>query len=169
MQINDDNAADWAVRKIAEHEAERDRLLAIADAQIKEIEAKIKNIKSRCDAEKRVLTAALANYFETVPQRETKTTKVYTLLSGKLKFKKPAAKMVPDDAALLAWLKENGAREYVKVKEEPAWGEIKKQLQVVNNKVIIAATGEVVQGVAVEKTAGEFVVEVNTDGNNQCE
>ncbi len=42
-RIEDDNAADWAVQKIAESRAEFERIKAIADKQIEEITARSRN------------------------------------------------------------------------------------------------------------------------------
>ena len=41
FSIKDDRLADWALRKIREEEAERDRLIRIAEEQIEELNIRI--------------------------------------------------------------------------------------------------------------------------------
>lgn len=65
-----------------------------------------------------------------------------------------------DDAKLVTWLKENGFGEYVKVKEEPAWGDLKKQIEVVGTSAVIKDTGEILEGIEVSQAPDTFKVEV---------
>ena len=51
------------------------------------------------------LKSCLAQYFETVPHKETKTQATYKLLSGQLVFKKPKQKLVKSDDDLIAYFK----------------------------------------------------------------
>ena len=51
--------------------------------------------------------------------------------------------------------------EYIKTEEKPAWGEYKKTLSIVDGQVIDTVTGEVVDIIKVEETAGVFEVKTS--------
>ena len=159
--ITDDNKADWALKKIAEERKEVERLNALAKQQIEEIELKIKHLEETTERKTAFLKGCLAQYFETVPHKATKTQETYKLLSGSLVFKLPSQKMVKDDEKLLEYFKQNNMNEYIKTKETPAWAEFKKNLSIVDDKVIDTSTGEVVDVVKVEETAGSFEVKTS--------
>ena len=65
-----------------------------------------------------------------------------------------------DDAKLVSWLKENGRTDLVKVKEEPAWGDLKKQIEVVGSSAVIKDTGEILEGVEVLQAPDTFKVDI---------
>lgn len=158
--IKDDKTADWAVKKIAEERAELERLKALAQEQMQEIKDKISHMEELTERKTSFLKSCLAQYFETVPHKETKTQATYKLLSGQLVFKKPKQKLVKSDESLLAYLKENNMTEFVKTKEEPVWNEFKKNLEIIDGVVVNTVTGEVVEVVKVEEEAGSFEVKV---------
>lgn len=159
--VDNDYKADWAVKKIAEHRADLERVKLIAQQQIEEIDLKIKNLEKITERKTAFLRGCLARYFETVPHKATKTKETYKLLSGSLEFKIPKQNMVKDDAELLEYFHKNGMEEYIKTEEKPAWGEYKKKLSIVDGQVIDTVTGEVVEVVKVEETAGVFEVKTS--------
>ena len=97
------------------------------------------------------LTSCLADFFNTVPHKTTKTTEKYRLLSGTLTLKKGTVKATVDDAKLVPWLRENGYGDLVKVEESAKWGELKK---------LLAYTGEIVEGVTAYETPATFTVDI---------
>lgn len=151
--INNDNSADWAVQQIKEAEEERDRLITLAQNQIAELQDRIIGLTNKCDNETKYLKSCLAQYFETVKTKETKTQKSYKLLSGTLVLKKPGEKIEHDDEALLEWLEDT---EYIKIKKSVDWAEYKKKLTIQDNLVIDTETGEVVECCKVVPTSGSF-------------
>lgn len=152
--ITNDGTADWAVRKIKEEQDEYARLNALAHDQIAEINHRIEDAERRMESRTRYLKEKLLEYFGTVPHRETKTQEKYQLLSGSLVFTKPKMSMEKDDAALLEYLKKTGYTAYVKTEEKPVWGEFKKLLTIVDDKVVNPETGEAMDCVRlVEKEA----------------
>lgn len=161
FSITDDNTADWALKRIAEERKELERLEAIADHQIEELELKKKHLKETSERKTAFLKGCLAQYFETVPHKATKTQETYKLLSGSLVFKLPRQNMVKDDAKLLEYFHKNNMSEYIKTEEKPVWNEFKKTLSVVDGKVIDTSTGEVVEAVKAEETAGVFDVKTS--------
>lgn len=108
FRITDDRCADWAIRKIADERSEYDRLKALADEQIAAINEKVAAARKRMENGTSYLTSCLADFFATVPHKETKTTEKYRLLSGTLTFKKGATKTKLDETKLVPWLKANG-------------------------------------------------------------
>ena len=158
--IQDDAAADWAIRKIAQERAEYGRLKALADEQIEQIAYRIEKAKHRCESSTSYLTAHLQAYFEQVPHKTSKTQEQYILLSGKLKLKYGTEKFLYNDGELVAWMKENGYADLVKTVEKPAWAELKKQLAFVEGSAIVADTGELVSPIVVTRSPDEFTVEI---------
>lgn len=128
FRITDDRCADWAIRKIADERSEYDRLKALADEQIAAINEKVAAARKRMENGTSYLTSCLADFFATVPHKETKTTEKYRLLSGTLTFKKGTTKTKLDEAKLVPWLKANGYGELVKVEESTRWADLKKLL-----------------------------------------
>lgn len=160
FRIADDDCADWAIRKIAAERAERDRIVGLAKSQISRLQEQVERAERRYTQNTAFLTDRLADFFRGVPHRKTKTTEKYRLLSGTLtmKFGKPTAK--PDDAKLVEWLKENGHADLVKVEEKAMWGDLKKLLSFTGDMAVIEATGEIVDGVAVEQSPDVFTVDL---------
>ena len=159
-RIEDDNAADWVVRKIAESRTEFERIKAIADKQIEEITAKVEKLKNRCDSETSNLEYKLMEYFRSVPHKVTQTTEKYQLLSGVLKMKKAQKKPVVDDVKLVEWLAENKYTDFIKTVQKPRWAELKKGLDLSGEIPMIKETGEVVDGVTCEDVPEVFEVEI---------
>lgn len=147
FRITDDRCADWAIRKIA-------------DEQIAAINEKVAAARKRMENGTSYLTSCLADFFATVPHKETKTTEKYRLLSGTLTFKKGATKTKLDETKLVPWLKANGYGELVKVEESTRWADLKKLLSYTGDIATLTETGEIVEGVTVYETPGIFTVDV---------
>lgn len=163
FHITNDNTADWALRVIRDNEAERDRIIDIAKAQIEELKAQIEEITAKYDNESNFLKNCLAEYVMNVPRKETKTQETYQLLSGKLIVKKAAQKLVPNDETIINYLESNELSEYVKIKKSPDWAEFKKTLSIVDGKVINTNTGEVVptEVIGIEDVPSSFDIKLN--------
>lgn len=159
-RIADDGTADWAVRKIAEERAELARIRELAEAEISRIEQKLAAAEKRCENGTRFLTAKLAEYFNEVPHKTTKTKESYRLLSGTLTKKLGSTQMKQDDEALLAFLKQSGNEDMIQTTEKPRWGEYKKRLQIIGGAVVDSLTGEIVEGVTIIEKPDTFTVDV---------
>ena len=160
FRITDDRCADWAIRKIADERSEYDRLKALADEQIAAINEKVAAARKRMENGTSYLTSCLADFFATVPHKETKTTEKYRLLSGTLTLKKGTVKATVDDSKLVPWLRENGYGDLVKVEESAKWGELKKLLAYTGEIATIQSTGEIVEGVTAYETPATFTVDI---------
>lgn len=150
--IEDDQQAEWAMRKIEEAQAEYERWKKYyADSLAK--------IKAKADNTVNFMTIKLAEYFRTVPHKETKTQEKYALPSGELVLKKAKTVWVHDDEALLPWIKENGIVDCIKVSETVSWSNLKKRLAQTPDGIIYdEATGSVCDAVKVVTTDPEFAV-----------
>lgn len=149
--IDDDSKADWAVRKIAEAEAEKQRW---KDYYARAYET----IASRQDGRIEYLKRLLMAYFETVPHKETKTQASYGLPSGKLVLKRQAPTHDVDDAVLLPWLKEN-MPQAIKVKESSSWTDMLKGGAAINGGALVTADGEIIPGVTITEREAKFAIE----------
>ena len=159
FEIDTDGLADWAVRKINEERAELERLEAIANQQIKEIESRVESLRERTRRRTSFLTIKLQRYFNTVPHKETATQEKYELLSGNLVMKKAKQSLVNDDNdKLVAHLEAAGLTEFVKIEKKPAWGEFKKRLVIVDGEVVDKESGEVVNCIKIDDVPESFEV-----------
>ena len=161
FEVTDDRSAEWALRKIREIYAERDRLVAVCESEIAEYNAKIAEYDDRADKEAARLKLLLASYFAEVPHKVTKTQETYRLPSGTLKLKRPAPEYKRDDKLLI-----EGFKQFVRYKPEFQWSEFKRTLAIEgegDDRVVICKDdGQVVPACALQviDRAPEFVVEV---------
>jgi len=153
FKIDNDKKADWAITQIHEAEDERDRLITLAEEQIKDLNDRIDELKTKCNNDTAYLRSLLATYFETVKCKETKTQKSYRLISGTLVYKKPSVKINHDDNKLIEFL---DGTEYVETKKSLKWGEYKKCLGIKGDQVIDLDTGEIVEACTVEDIPASF-------------
>jgi len=168
FNVVDDKTAEWAMRKILEHEAERDRLVQVSKQQLEEYTKfytkAIKDAQDECHFATEYLKGMLFEYFSTVPhkQNKAKTNEEYKLPSGKLVQHYDDLKLEANQDELLSWAKES-APEYVKTKttESVAWSDLKDKLRIVDAETVInEETGETVPGVHVIEKPGEFEVKI---------
>ena len=150
--IDTDAKAAWALRKIKEARADRDRFVDWYKAKIKEIE-------EQTDFNTMNLERMLAEYFATVPHKVTKTQETYSMPEGKLVMKKQNPEYKRDDKAVIEWLKANKPGQFVKVKEELDWAGLKETVGVFGGNVV-DENGEIVPGIEVVERPEKFIVEV---------
>ena len=150
--IDTDAKAQWALDKIREARADR-------DAWVKWYEDKIAEIKAQTDFNTMNLERMLAEYFTTVPHKKTKTQESYPLKGGKLILKTQNPEYKRDDKAVIDWLKSNNMPQFVKVKEELAWADLKDATDIFEGR-IVTEDGEIVPGIEVIEREPKFVVEV---------
>ncbi len=155
FNITDDQKAEWALAKIREARADRDRWIEFYKDQIEKV-------KAECDDNTANLEFMLRGYFaERSAEGFTKSTKTqesYQLPGGKLVLKKQQPEFDHDDEILVPWLEKN-APEFIKIEKSSKWGELKKTCEVYGDSVV-NSDGEVIPGVTVTERADKFVVEV---------
>lgn len=156
--VTNDYYADRYVRKVKEAQNEKERLLNNIDAVIEEYSFKRDMISKKYDEQIATCTAVLSSYFQLVEDgiKPTKTQKKYRLASGTLKytFEKKVTKKTPE---LLQKLKDSNLNDFIKVVESVKWGEFKKTISIVGDKVV-NEDGEIIRGVAIEVQPAKFEV-----------
>jgi hypothetical protein len=154
--VDNDQKADWALRRIREI---KDEFLKWNDFYVAQTEKLKKAAEFRCH----YLEHLLEEYFRKVPHKESKTQESYALPSGKLVLKEQKPEWTHDDEQLLPWVKQN-VPNLVRTKESVDWAELKKELTVIwqedGSQMITNADGEIVPGITVTERPDKFVVEV---------
>ena len=153
FQITDDAAAEWAVQKIKEAQADTKKWQEHFAAQLIAI-------KRNNDDTIAAMKGYLAHYFATVPHRETKTQAKYELPSATLIRKQQQPQYERDNDALLAYLEGNRRADLIRIKREPAWDEVKKCAVVQGETLVDSDTGEVIAGVRVITRPDTFDVKL---------
>ena len=162
FMVDNDQKAEWCIRKIAEAKKEMMDWIEFYVAQTDKV-------KDRCERRIMFFEMKLKDYFSQVPHKVTKTQESYQLPSGKLVYKRQGPDYERDDALILAWLKANDEDRFVKVKESVDWAELKKKIDVlqltsgedqVAEQVVFTETGEVVPGITVTERPDVFKVEM---------
>lgn len=160
--ITDDSGAEWALQRIAEEQAEFERLKNLGEKQIEDIKNKVEAAQKRYENSTAYFNTKLLEYFQSVPHKKTKSgTEKYALLSGTLTLKPPALKPTVDDEKLVEWLAANGYTDYIKTKQTAAWGDFKKSLDFSSGVPIVKDTGEVVEGITFESVPETFDIKFN--------
>ena len=157
--VLDDASAEYLLKRIAEADEEYERLVSWYKRQAE----KAKVIRDRTVE---WATRSLRGYLDLVPAKETKTQKKYELPSGTLLLKVQQPKYETKDAELIPWLKENGRTDMIRIKEEAAWGDLKKELfPTPDGAGMMTADGEIVPGVTVTQRDPIFTATPNTKRN----
>ena len=150
--IDTDAKAEWALAKIREARADRDRW-------IEWYQKKIQEITEQTDFNTMNLERMLFEYFATVPHKVTKTQESYSLPGGKLILKTQNPEFKRDDKTVIEWLKQNGQTQFIKTKEELAWSDLKSKTAVLNGK-LFSEDGEEIPGVEIVEREAKFTVDV---------
>ena len=161
FRIDSDAKAEWAIRKIAEEEAECERLKACCQAEIDRYKERQEAYDKRLEGRTTNLRAMLLLYFGTVPVKETKTQQKYELPSGSLIMKKAGSDYKADNDMLRDWLVAGGMSDYLKTEVSPKWALVKKQLITAEDgSIIFGETGEIIPAgcVTVEEKPPKFEV-----------
>lgn len=161
--IDSDAKAEWAIRKIAEEEAECKRLIDCCQAEIDRYKERQEAYSKRLEGRTANLRAMLLLYFGTVPVKETKTQQKYELPSGSLVLKKPSSDYKPDSDKLREWLEAGKMTDYLKTEVSPRWAMVKKQLSTTaSGDIIFGETGEILPAgcVTIEEKPPKFEVKV---------
>ena len=158
FRIDNDGKANWAVKQIMKDRAETDRLLALADEEIKLLQDQRKSLMQRQESREGYLKALLMGYFERVePSTTTKTQTTYKLLAGKLVKKRQQPEYQRDDAQIIDWA-EKTVSECVKTEKRLDWAALKKHTVISGDTVTFAETGEIIPGLVARARADVFEV-----------
>jgi hypothetical protein len=158
FRITDDHLAEWAIQKIKEAQGDTAKWQAHFAAQLEKIKAAN---QSTID----FMTGALGSYFATVPHKETKTQAKYDLPSATLIRKKQEPDFQRDADKLLAFLDAQKMDGFVKTVRSADWAALKAITTVDGEAVVIAETGEIVDGVKAVARPDKFDVKIKEADN----
>ncbi|SDX05234.1 host-nuclease inhibitor Gam family protein [Tepidimicrobium xylanilyticum] len=162
-KIKNDEEADWWIELHQEKLAEVRRLRIQLENKIAFYHEKLDKVIKEEEVIIERRDSKLLEYFETLDKKDMKKTKTmlkYRLPSGELVKKFRAPEFKRDNDKLTLWLENNGMKEYIEVKKQAKWGELKKATEVINGTVVLKDTGEIVEGVEIVERPAEFKVEV---------
>lgn len=162
-KVEDDLTADWCLDKIREAKAEYNRLEIVINDKIQQLQNRLEKERQKMEQEVSFFESKLREYFEELDGKQIKKSKTmmkYKLPSGELIKKFPGPEFKRDNEILAKWLEENQMDEFIEVKKQVKWSDLKKKTEVVNGTVILKDTGEIVEGIEVIERAPEFKVEV---------
>jgi hypothetical protein len=155
VAVLDDASAEYMLKRIREADAQYEKMEAWYAVQL----ARAKKVRDDTVA---WAESNLRAYFDMVPTKNTKTQRSYELPGGKLVLKDQEPKYEKaDEAAVVAWLKQNKMDSMVKVEETANWAEMKKAMKVqVNGDTVCTEDGEVIPGMKATIREPKFTVTV---------
>ena len=156
--ITNNETADLAIEQIKDKRQRADEFIRIANGKIERLQEQIEQQEQAYQSETDFLFSLLNDYLnrENPLARDTKTMRLLELPSGKFVRKVARPRMVADRDKLSELLKDT---EYVTYEPKLAWGELKKQLDISGDAVVLKDTGEVIDGVSVEYSEETFAIE----------
>lgn len=158
--VDNDQKAEWAARKIREARQDTQKWTEYYERQLSAIR------RANEDTEA-YFAALLADYFETVPHKATKTQESYSLPSCKLVLKAQQPEFNRDEAVLCDYLDKKGRDDLVKITRRADWAALKKMLKVMEDGTCVDADGEVVEGVQAFSRQPEFKIEMKEDNDHE--
>lgn len=144
--ITTQDEAAWASRKARDAHREVQAIDAWEEREIERVRAAAESERKRPRQTAEFMESALSDYLVRLA-REGRAKKSIALPGGTIQLRKRQPNLTYDEGQLLAWLRENGHTEFVKVKESVSKGDLKKALTKDEGRVVMTSTGEVVPGV----------------------
>lgn len=160
--IRDDNAAEWALKKIRTEDERYARLRAVCEAQVEFYTRKIAEYDRQLERRTGYLQSLLEGYFSEVDHKRTKTQESYELPSGKLVLKHQRPKVTRDDELLADWCMMNGHEAEVEYVTKINWADLKGKLTETATGYV-DENGEIVPGITLEEREDVFRVETGKE------
>ena len=155
FKIDDLETADWALTKIAEAENEIEKNKSYADMQRHKIDEWETDVNKEFENTISFMKSHLQLYLQTQDKKSIK------LINGNIGFRKRQDKWhIPNSEELVKALESTELHDLIRVKKEPALSELKKHLTVVGDQVLYEKTGEVIEGIKIEKQEDSFNVKI---------
>lgn len=157
FKVDSLQSADWCLRKIRSGDKKKKEIREFAEAEIERITAWMDKEIARIEEGQAFFESLLAEYL--YEQRKIDPKFRISTPNGTVSTRKQQPKWEYDDAKLLEFLKQNGKREFIRVKEEVNKAELKKNLKVINGQAI-TEDGEIIEGITVTEQGEKVVVRV---------
>jgi hypothetical protein len=158
--VDNDSKAEWAAKKIREARQDTKTWTEYYEKQLSAIR------RANEDTEA-YFSALLADYFETVPHKATKTQESYGLPTCKLVLKAQQPEFNRDEMVLCDYLDKKGRDDLVKITRRADWAALKKMLKVMEDGTCVDADGEIVEGVQAFNRPPEFKIEMKEGTENE--
>lgn len=127
--IDNMDKLDWAIRKSKKIKADCEAKVECAQRQIVRLEAFIKAVREEADKNLDGLSAMMRPYVQNL--LEGAKTKTFKAPSGKVSLRKQPPEIEKDDEKLVAFIKGLKRDDLIQTVEKPKWGEMKKELTLV--------------------------------------
>jgi len=159
FKVDDDQKANWALRKIKQMQEQIKENNDLADAEIDKIEFWRKTENEKAEADIEYFQSLLAEYAMHKREKDPKF-KSLKLPNGRFGFRKRPAKWEYDEEKVLEHLKESELTDFVRVKEEINKRDLRQFVEVAGDKVINPETGEIIEGIEIVEQGENFNVKV---------
>src|SRR5690625_439582 len=159
FRVENDQAANWALRKIGQLNDQIDDNNALAQSEIDKIEQWNKEVNSTINNSIDYFQSLLAQYAADKKAEDPKF-KSLKLPNGNFGFRKRQPKWNYDNEKVVQALEKAEMNDLIRVKKEPAKADIKKAFAVNDGQVINPQTGEVIEGITIEEQADSFTLKV---------
>ena len=158
--VDDENKANWALRKIKQYKDKIEQNNALAQAEIDKIEQWLTEVNEQAQSSIDYFQSLLVEY-AIKKREEDHNFKTLKLPNGRIGFRKSQPKWVYDNDKVIETLEKANLTDFIRVKKEPSKADIKKAFDVVGDKVINPDTGEVIEGITIEAQEDKFNVVVD--------
>lgn len=159
FKIENDEQANWALRKIMHIEEEIEASRELADAEIKKIKSWLEKTEKQLNNDKEYFEELLLEYAKQEKIHEQRK-KSKALPNGRIRFRKVPAKWEMDNKKVVEELERIGRTDLIRIKKEPKKTDIKRELVVNKGKAVLPETGEVIDGITVLDQGLKFEVKV---------
>lgn len=159
FRVDNDGAANWALRKIKSLQKEKEANTELAREEIAKINKWLEQENGVLDNSISHFETLLQEYATSLRQKDEKF-KSLKLPNGSFGFRKSQPKWTMDNQAVVESLEQQGNHDLIRIKKEPDKAAIKKYFKVGNGKAYDPTTGEVLDGVTVMDQPDSFNVKV---------
>jgi hypothetical protein len=159
FKIDDKKQAEWALRKIKALKSQIEENNEIVQEEIFRLENWLQTQNKTAENSIKFFEGLLREFLTKENQKDHKI-KSIKLPHGTFKFKKQQPEFIKDENVLVEWLKTSNKHSLIKVKETADWINLKRTVDVVEDKLVDTETGEILQGVTVVEREDKFEVVV---------
>jgi len=153
-----DGVATWAMRRLGKIKAERARIVAVADAEVRRIGEWVDSADKPLEGDENFFTGCLTEYLRHIRRErgedeDNPVTKSYRLPTGTITGRRQPERIeVVDEERFVEWAKESGNASLIRTKEAPDKAAIKRMKVGADGVTVILEGGEVARFVEVRRS-----------------